>query len=353
MIIFIGDPTNVTATFPFFALAIFICFYGPPVAKIAVIFIMYAMIMSFSAIVDTFISVDFDYVIKMVYWGIIMLIVRSYMQRGGYELSARLWRLLILLSVMPFATTMSSIILSKEWVPIWALGVLPFAAVSSLSLMAAIMILAKNQKLEKEHSLINMRNQYYQNLEESQFQVKRLRHDMANHLSVLKGLQGNEAEEYLDSLINSPAIRKGKRFCENEVINILLSIKVPQMEEQKIHANIKTSVPNQIKIEDIDICAVYANCLDNAIEACMKLDENKRKITMLSKVHNGLLMLKLINSTNEDIKTENGKIKTSKNDEENHGYGLASIREIIDRYDGVMEINHDNTEFTLLITIPL
>lgn len=123
-----------------------------------------------------------------------------------------------------------------------------------------------------------------------------------------------------------------------------------------------------------NICALYANALDNAVEACMKLEEDKRIITLKSKAQKGLFCLEVRNpvlnsseNTHENIPSDSAKqdfIKsnltksylipqTSKSDKANHGFGLKGIKEIAERYHGSLELQSANGIFDLFLYIPL
>ncbi|PKM74020.1 MAG: hypothetical protein CVU91_02975 [Firmicutes bacterium HGW-Firmicutes-16] len=112
---------------------------------------------------------------------------------------------------------------------------------------------------------------YYQNLEEQQFQVRRLCHDMANHLQAMSALKAPELREYLGQLIKSPAMECSQRFCENNVVNAVLAAKQQIMEQKEITADFFVVLPADLSVEAVDLCAVFANSLDNSIEACEKL----------------------------------------------------------------------------------
>mgnify|MGYP000069685287 FL=1 len=87
--------------------------------------------------------------------------------------------------------------------------VLPFTLLTSLVLLLAILILAEHERLEQSNRLAGLREVYYQGLRQQETQVRTLRHDLRNHLTVIRGLleQGKTAETlgYLDQIAGSPA----------------------------------------------------------------------------------------------------------------------------------------------------
>ena len=106
---------------------------------------------------------------------------------------------------------------------------------------------------------------------------------------------------------------------------------------------------------DVEICALFANSLDNAIEACQRMEDREEKyIDMMCKVMNGFMVFKLVNSKVNEIKMVGNRLQTTKTDREEHGIGLSSIQYIVDKYGGEMVINHSENEFhlSILIAIP-
>ena len=125
----------------------------------------------------------------------------------------------------------------------------------------------------------------------------------------------------------------------------------------------------ELPFDKTDICALYANTLDNAAEACMKLEKNERVITLKSMAQKGLFCLEVSNliadlSGNSDGNTPSGTTNlgstklysippTSKTDKVNHGLGLKGIKEIVERYHGSLELKTINGVFNLFLYIPL
>ena len=102
-------------------------------------------------------------------------------------------------------------------------------------------------------------------------------------------------------------------------------------------------------LSEIDIYSLFGNILDNAIEACEKLDESERYIGLKVYKQNSFVIINVINPFSGKIKKENGNIITTKNDKISHGYGLKSIKYVVDKYDGKIDINDRKNIFYLTI----
>lgn len=282
--------------------------------------------------------------------------------------SARLWILIDLLALMPFGAAFSAVALTRP-IPLNVspdpfedtlmvqnervlLIILGLSVIASLVILAGVVVLSRHEKLVEEQMLWQIRSQYYQSMEESHQQVRRLRHDMANHLTVLAGLEGDAMRRYLEELSHSPAMRAGRRYCENQVANAVLSAKYPFIEEGRIAAQWFVRLPEKTPLSDADLCALLANSIDNAIEASMKLPQSRRRMKLDAAMDRGFLVLKLTNATDEALNIQNGSVVTSKEDRERHGFGLAGMQEIVRRYHGTMHVENNGREFSLLVMIP-
>ena len=142
-------------------------------------------------------------------------------------------------------------------------------------------------------------------------------------------------------------------YCADSTVNAVLTAKENLMRQKGIRFYVKVEIGQELWMERADICALFANALDNAVEACEKLTEGQREISLEVRQGKGLLVVKTENSC---LKIENGERgslpKTTKKDTANHGFGLRSIREVVKKYGGHMEIDQAAGRFTLFLYLP-
>lgn len=101
-------------------------------------------------------------------------------------------------------------------------------------------------------------------------------------------------------------------------------------------------------IAPIDLCIVFGNALDNAIEACAKLKDEKNKTIIIStKTKGDMFFLKIANPVSEDVKIINNTVSTTKQDAFSHGIGLYSIRKVVEKYNGNMKIECKQQLFSI------
>ncbi len=374
IIIFIADAFNILAFLPFFAAAFWKCTRSSPIARFSMILILYPMAMAFNAVLDNFALPSlgphwyfaFRYGCRLSFWSGLALLTHIFLPKtdanGRPMLPSNLWLLLDLLALTPAAAVFVLVIypshsyMSTQIVTLFrtaAMFILPFVVLSSFGLLYAVTVLSRHEALRRKETLWELRSLYYQNLEQEQTQVRRLRHDMANHLQALAGLidQPERAQKYLDSLIHMPGLTVSRRFCDHLTVNTVLSGKTALMEEKGIRADITVALPCELPLSDPDLCALFANALDNAIEACERLDRPEERVVWVrARADKGLLMVQITNRTGSPAPST---LETSKEDKASHGYGLAILREIASRAGGTCAIEQRPGIFELIVTAPL
>ncbi len=199
----------------------------------------------------------------------------------------------------------------------------------------------------------------YQMLEEQYSQLERLRHDMKNHIIALGGLLENKEWEkmrsYLKNMEERAGIKTGEEVTGNQVVDALLEQKRKAAEEKDILWECDVQVPKSHCISEFDLCVLFGNILDNALEACERLpyskaaDRKRSFIKIQAKVVKSCFLLEVQNSAEEPYVHGATGRKNSKM----HGIGLLNVNDVVNRYNGVMNINFQNAVFTSSILIPI
>ena len=366
MVIWIGDP-NLLYTLPIYFLLFFLCTRGDWVGRLTVCVVFFCLEMSVCALVDTYVqAVDtdrlYDLLVRLLrtaIFGAFWLLLRRRFPAEQVHLTRRLWQVVLGLAVMPLCALIAVVLLTfqkYESAAVNALAlnqglvVLPFVLVTSLVLLVAILILADHERLERASQLAGLREVYYQGLQQQERQVRQLRHDMRNHLTVVQGLLEREdtqgAVGYLEQMAGSQALQGVRRFCENESANVVLSAKAEAMEQAGITADFAVSLPKDLPVADTDLAALLGNALDNAIEGVQ--NAAVKKITLRCRVDKGLLMLRLENPVGGEV---NPDLSTTKADKFSHGFGIPGMREIAERYHGTLDADVKDGCFILFICL--
>lgn len=223
--------------------------------------------------------------------------------------------------------------------------------------MWLIIRVSKDSNLRAENKCIKeniqLQHQYYLNMQESQMKVKKLYHDMKNHMICIENLYGKN--EYVESINNQLKECNSIFNTNNMILDIILNDKKRICESKGIDliANINFKECNFI--DSADVCSIFSNMIDNAIEACENIEDNSilKKINIKGTIVKSLYIIKCENPKNNIIKLKSGKILTNKKDKFLHGIGISSMKNSIEKYNGNLEVNDLNTRFLINICIPL
>ena len=364
MVIWVGDP-NLLYTFPIFLALFLLCTRGDWVGRVAMCLVFFCLEMPVCALVDTYLQglEAYDVVVRLVrpvLFGGLYLLLRRGLPAEPVSLPRRLWRLILGLAAMPFCALMAVVLLTytkydsaAAYSMAMNLGmvVLPFVLLTAGMILRAVLVLSDHERLERAGQLSSLREIYYQGLRQQETQVRQLRHDLRNHLTVMRGLlelgKTEEVMGYLSEIAGSPAIQGNSRFCDNEVANVVLTAKAAELARDEVAADFSVSLPKDLPMADTDLCALLGNALDNAREGVQGCPE--KNVILRCRVDKGLFMLRLENPT-----TRTGtSLATTKADKDAHGFGIPGMREIAQRYGGTLDAGIRDGRFELVVCIPM
>lgn len=379
-VIFIGDLVNLSCSIALFLFIIWITCKGSFLKKVTLGLILSSSIFAFNALYDNCLGflahhcgMDEFYgrmytVGRLIFAVFLYLVVRFRRPEKEFELSPSLWRVMLVLTLTPLAVLASAILLRSPYgniaSTVIADGVLFLVVMLSFAgLLRALTVLESQQRLERENTLVLMNQKYYENMELQQFEIRRLRHDMTNHLQALLALPEQQREEYVKGMLDNPALAQTLSWCGDPTVNAVLTAKDSLMRQKKVRFSAKLDIKGELPFQKADVCAVFANALDNAVEACMELEESLREVSLEARLGKGILAVNIKNACKGEgskEKAENTKVKgsiwlprTTKKDVENHGFGLASIRKTVKKYGGNMEIKREEQSFNLFLYLPV
>lgn len=200
----------------------------------------------------------------------------------------------------------------------------------------------RNQLLEENYKAIN--DIYMSNA--------KLYHDLNNHLNVLYQLldkgHEKEAKKYIKE-ISKPILKLSQTIWTGvDVVDVIINSKIEKMKEKGIAYEINAEFPQNINIMPHDICTILANLLDNAIEATSKL-QNSRSISLTIRKINHFLMIKVSNSCIENKEEFIQYPETTKENKELHGWGLPSVMDAVEKYNGTLKCVNQDDQFIVKI----
>lgn len=196
---------------------------------------------------------------------------------------------------------------------------------------------------------------FIKNFERRNEVLSKIWHDLRNHIKIIEKMSNEQKGahlEYIDSLKDKLKSIPNPINTGNNLINIVLNDKYTEANVQGIDFDIKAVAPPNLNIDDIDLSSILFNTLDNAIEACINCNESNKYINLELYPEGYFLYYRIVNSYNP-AKNYSNKFIYNKKEYLSSGYGLSIIEDIVDKYNGYMDINYDNTEYSLTIILNL
>ncbi len=207
-------------------------------------------------------------------------------------------------------------------------------------------------KLKYLETLKQQEQENYKLLTLSYKQVREFKHDIENQFSVLKDMLENDdigaAKKYLVKL--SSFVRLANRPCctGNNAIDSIVNIKGSLAQTYGIKFICKANIITSIKADELELCRIIGNCLDNAIEGCLRCDAFHKHIWFSISEEQEKLFLVI---TNTSDKVDVNVLSSTKKEEGLHGIGISSIKSSVNRLDGLIKFECDNEIFKVNIMI--
>lgn len=221
------------------------------------------------------------------------------------------------------------------------------------------------ERSSQQNQIIREQEQFEQQMESQlkhmdeivlkQNELRRVKHDMANQLIAIKSYLDNAdisgGQQYVAGLTDqlqyiSPSINTG-----NNALDAILSTKKSLAESKGIVFNIEIRISERLPLDAKDLCIIFGNALDNAIEACDRLPENAEKRIDLLLVQDAHSLFCTLSNT-APANSER-RFTTSKTDTINHGFGLQNIRDALANYGAEPSIEQEGERFSLSFNIVL
>ena len=209
-----------------------------------------------------------------------------------------------------------------------------------------------------EKILLKKENQYYEsqlkNIEQTAVTWKKLRHDLKNHFIVLKGMLDSGEEEkakaYLDDFIQNEFGNKQEVQSGNTAIDSILNYKMMEAEQHSVVFDLDVQIPEQMAVSSQVMSVILGNAIDNAIEAARETEE--RRVSVILQYMKGRLLIQISNPYIGELHLgAAGEYLTGKVEKEDHGFGLKSIRDTVEKAGGVMNIEGKEGMFILTVLL--
>lgn len=196
--------------------------------------------------------------------------------------------------------------------------------------------------------LDSMRRQT-ENMLENEARMRIYHHDIRHYVNQLIGLLQTEdyaaAHDVLTQLAHQSDKMQNHRYCENSVVNAMISYYIQLAESHGINVDANLNIPADISIDAIDLSTVLANALENACNALKKLPQAERLLRLRCVCSNGQFLLSVENAFRGTVRFDERGLPIS--NENGHGIGSQSIAVFAEKYAATWDYQAENGIFRL------
>ena len=319
------------------------------------IFMYWASISITSAFQGRIIQFFISILLDLLFWVILKFIYKKYYFAMCQTISSYLYILLLPCSFIVLAIRVglrldnhylekyfSSMGINMIFIILLIMIVTTIFFLMMIKIFSKIISLSQHERnVEILKSQINGQKIYIEESQERNKEFSSFQHDIDNHLLVLSGLLHDGkytcAKQYIDKLYIRSTLISFPVSTGIISIDALLKEKLNYAKSNGIDIDYDISIPSNINLEDLDLCIIISNILDNAINACIL---NKGKISISAKVQSNFIIIKEVNDTN-------------KCDPIVEGTGIRNIKTIANKYNGAVKILNDNMKFKVSVLLCL
>ena len=213
--------------------------------------------------------------------------------------------------------------------------------------------LNRNARLQQENQLLFLQQQRYENLKAAIEEVRQARHDMRHQLNQISALAETGDLERLKSYLEKNISRipdLGIHFCENCAADSVIGYYCALAKREGIPFCAKLDLPQTLPIDEINMCLVLSNLLENALEASIRTAPDRRQIKITAYLHAGrLLLIEVENAYDGEIREKDGVFQSSKR--KGNGVGIQSIQHIAEKSGGASTFACQNGVFSAKVML--
>ena len=223
---------------------------------------------------------------------------------------------------------------------------------NAIFLLMAISI-NRNVRLQQENQLLSMQQQRYESLKAAIEEARQARHDLRHQLCQLAALaeEGNleKIKAYLSGAVSRiPSLEM--HFCENRAADSVVGYYCALAKRENIPYSVQIDLPECLPVDEINLCLVLSNLLENALEASLRTAPARRQIEITAYVHaKRLLLIEVVNAFDGKVNEKNGVFLSSKRKES--GIGIQAVNHIAEKNGGTSTFTHQNGAFSAKVML--
>ena len=213
--------------------------------------------------------------------------------------------------------------------------------------------LNRNARLRQENQLLSMQQQRYESLKSAIEEARQARHDMRHQLNRISALAETGNLENLKAYLAKTVARipnLDMQFCENRAADSVTGYYCALAKREDVPFRAQLDLPQTLPVDEIDMCLVLSNLLENAFEASLRTAPGRRQIQATAYLHaERLLLIEIQNVYDGEIHEKGGVFRSSKR--KGNGVGIQSVRHIAEKTGGASTFTYQNGTFTAKVML--
>lgn len=267
--------------------------------------------------------------------------------------------LLLILTIYILGNIESEICLGEGYSSLMRVLMLTLTLLTCIIIIRVIIIKEKNYSMDNIIAILGEQMEkltgHYNELNKKEIQLRQFRHDTKNLLlalySMIENGKNDKALNYIEKIETMYQKTTKAYDTGNFIADALISYKAHEAEKFNTKIYFNGIMPDS-KVSDVDMVILLSNILDNALEACEKI-EGEKKITINSVINKQIWVLTVKNPVKENININMNQLETSKENKKLHGYGIINMEKVADSYNGLLKLECYNGEFFVRVTLML
>ena len=306
-------------------------------------------------------------IMAVVYLGLfgLLFLIECYLKKDIEELNVTRRELLVVVIVAAAVFGMSNLSYLDQnglFSGRFAMDIFIIRTLVDLSGMAVlyayhIQVKEMQLRLEKDalRNIMEMQYKNYQLSRESIDVVNQKYHDLKHQINLLRSqADAGKSRDYLDKMEHEIKVYETQNKTGNRILDAVLTNKSMVCQKREIELKVIIEGQSLSFMDDMDISALFGNMLDNAIESVVKIKEREKRLIALHVIQDRqFIRIRTENYCEEDIQFQDGLPITTKADKRFHGYGMKSMKKIVEKYGGSVVAGKTDNWFELKILIPM
>lgn len=209
----------------------------------------------------------------------------------------------------------------------------------------------KQIRLATLEQIMERESENYRAIAGSYAEIRNIKHDLRNQVVVLNDLlkddKYDEAKQHINQLYNDVEKVTSVCYTGNSAVDSIINLKGDYARNRNISYMSKIKV-NSIDFDTVSICRILGNAIDNAIEACERMEIDEKCVCIAMHQLDNKLIIEIENTS---LPVDVNNLITSKKNKEAHGIGMQSIRQTVESMNGYVSCNYENGYFSIKIVL--